>query len=1337
MNDEPSALLPLTTAQRGLWVGHKIGATDATMNIAEAVEICGPVQPEIFMRALWQVAAEVDAVRAGIIERDGRPFQFIRAHYHGDFPYIDYSEESDPRKLIDRWMLDELKKPVDLAKDPLWVNALFKASDNRYFWYQRAHHVIYDGYSGGMIARRQAELYTAFAEGREAPPCEFGSLQTLVEAEAAYRDSDRCRRDREFWKAQLADLPEAVSLARGGHRNGMGGLRRGSGYLSSDTAARLAALGRESSTSLPQVLIALVAAYYQRVTGAADLVIGMPVSGRINAALRSAPGMVANAVTLRLRFTPQMTAIELFEQVARVVRQALRHQQYRYEDLRRDLGLVGQAQHIAWLGVNIEPFDYQLSFAGARATPHNVSNGSAEDLTVFVYDRGDGGSLRFDFDANPALYSEAELDEHCRRLTRLVEAVLADPAQSLRQIDMLGEQERERLLQRWNETAQAVPPESLPALVARQARLSPLAPALVCDGRLLSYRELHRRSVRQARQLLADGIRPGDIVAVALPRSEVLPIVLLGILRCGAAYLPIDPLAPLERTAMMLDDAAPTAMIASPELAVRHARGGLLMLGPEEADASLEDMPDEPDFTTPEATAYVLYTSGSTGRPKGVEVTHRNLANFLHGMRMQLAPTPTDRFLAVTTIGFDIAVLELFLPLTAGASVVIAGSDSVRHPPTLARLIQHSGITRMQATPSLWRVLLACPALRLDGVHALVGGEALDTELAARLQRQAARLTQFYGPTETTVWSTAHELTEPGSTPPPIGRPIANTRLYVLDDERQLVPTGAVGELYIGGEGVAKGYLNHPQLSVERFLPDPFVEGEQRMYRTGDLVYWNDDATLQFVGRADQQVKIRGHRVELGEIESRLVRHASVAEAAVTAQRDGEGGTGLCAYLVAAPGAQIVLDALRGYLAGYLPDYMMPARFMLLDAMPLTPSGKLDRKALPQPERSERAAYVAPVGALEQKLAALWQQIFAVERVGRHENFFELGGDSLTAAAMMARFPEHFGMELPLGSLFETPSVAGLAAYMQRAESRPDPLGGLLPLRPGAQARPLFCIHPVVGLSWSYANLLRHLDDSLPLYGLQSRGLRAGGALPASIDEMAAGYLEQMRQIQPQGPYRLLGWSLGGLLAHAVAARLQVLGERVELLAMLDAFPFVTAHGPMIGQDEAGEARTILQFLGFHRQARENPPAGMDQLADLLCREYDIFGMPLVRELMKDDPQLVGRVAAATRHHLELARRHVPERIQADVMFFHATQREEAELDGVLQDRPAAWRSYVDGMLEVHAVPCHHQAMLDAAPAAQIGRLLQRRLDALAAAPVRTPAARQAPAVRERVAAHA
>ena len=1310
MNNNGNVSYPLTVAQRGLWLTQKI-APNAILNIAEAVEICGPVKPEIFRRALYQVAAEAEQLRVRVIEKEGIPRQTPWPLYGGDFPYVDMSHVNDPRKAIHDWMALDVARPVDLTKGPLWVSALLKASDDSYFWYQRAHHIVYDGYGGGLVARRLAELYNAFAQGIEPEPNKFCTVEALLEAESCYRNSDRFRRDRDYWQEQLAHLPETVTLSRSHRRHGLSAaLRRSVGYLPGATARQLAEFGKTVEASLPQVLIALIASYFQRVSGASDLVLGMPVSGRVNGSLRNSVSVSANVVPLRLIFVPGVTAAEVIAQVSRTVRKALRHQQYRFEDMRRDLGLVGQGQNVAWLGVNIEPFDYRLTFDGAPTISHNVSNSSAEDLMVFVYDRGTDADLRFDLDANPALYDMTELDEHRRRLFRFIDQALQHPGVPLAELDILGDEERRRLLVEWNDTTEQVPAMGLPGLVAKWAAETPDAPAIVFEHVTVSYRGLHERSVRLAHQLIAQGVKPGHIVAVALQRSEQLPITLLAILRTGAAYLPLDLGSPAERLKLVLNDASPTLMIAEPAIHAQFAGGGFAILELRDLPGTVGTSGDEPDLSKASGTAYVIYTSGSTGRPKGVEVTHRNLSNFLYGMQRQLKPTSTDRFLAVTTITFDIAGLELYLPLTVGARVVMASSEAVHNSLALAKLIQSSSVTHVQATPSLWRILLSSSETRLENVHALVGGEALSVDLAAKLKSMAARVTQFYGPTETTIWSTAHELGQVGTAPPPIGRPIVNTQLYVLNEEHQPVVTGALGELYIGGTGVAKGYLNRPELTAKRFIENPFTRDGSRMYRTGDLARWSESGELDFAGRVDDQVKINGHRIELGEIETLIREHSAVAEAAVAAHRNSDHSTTLTAYLVPRSGCSIEVGALRTLLSSWLPSYMMPSRFVLLDAMPLTPSGKLDRKALPMPERAGRNCFVEPVTVIEKKLAALWQEILNVQEVGLHDNFFELGGDSLSAAVMAANCAVRVGVELPMGSLFEAPTIAGLAAVVERLSGEcVDPLGVMLPLRKVHKStqNPLLCIHPMAGISLGFSGLLRHLDSALPMYGLQSRALRDPEALPNSIEEIAADYLAEIRCIQPEGPYRLMGRSLGGLIGHSIAEQMQADGEEVEFLAMIDSYVF--NQGELSGpRSEADDVRAALNFLNAPMHQNQIPKT-LKELATVLVQTYDARSVPLLQEIIKGNPEFMHNVCAVMIKHLELARKFVPGWIDLDLLFFQATE-DNGNLEGILDLNPYAWDPFVGGRIEVHELACHHEAVLDPEPAAKIGHALQRLL---------------------------
>ena len=1310
MNILPNAFA-LTTAQRGLWFSQRI-SPGAILNIAEAVEIRGQIEPAVFQRALRQVLAEAEQLRVRIMEHSGYPQQVVQPSYDCEFPYLDFSGDSDSNAAIHHWMQHEVEQPVNLAKDAPWISALLKAADGHYFWYHRAHHMVCDGYGGGMVARRLADVYRSYANGMEPEPNAFATVPATIEAEGKYRNSRHFQRDREYWMQQLEQLPEAVTLSRSPHRHGLSNkLLRSTGHLSPDAALGITAIAKAAGVSVPQVLISIFATYYYRITRVCDLVFGMPVSGRISGVLRQAVGVCANMVPIRLPFTRAMTFPDLLSQVSKLTLQALRHQQYRYEDMRRDLNMLLHDQNIAWLGINIEPFDYRLNFNGANTTLHNLSNGSTEDLIIFVYDRGTDSGLRFDLDANPLLYSAAELDEHRGRLLFLVNQVLADPGKRLVDYNVIGEEEHRRLVSGWNQTSGEVPDERLPALVRRWAAETPDAVAVEFEDLRLTYSQLHKRSVRLARALIAYGVKPGDIVGVALPRSERLLTTLLAVMRTGAAYLPLDLDSPRERMALVLDDASPTLVIAE-----RDDFAGVPVLSPEQLQASMYDQATEPDLSTPEGRAYVLYTSGSTGRPKGVEITHRNLSNFFEGMHQELQPSRDSCFLALTTVIFDIAGLELFLPLTVGARIVIAPGDAQQNPAALARLIHQSRVTHVQATPSVWRILLSNPQMRLDGVHALVGGEPLRADLAALLKRYASRVTHFYGPTETTIWSTAFELKEVTGAAPPIGRPILNTQLYVLSEEKELVPTGATGELYIGGAGVANGYFRRQELTEERFVPNMFANDGSRMFRTGDLVRWSDNGLLEFIGRADDQVKINGRRVELGEIETVLLQHPAVAQAGVAAHRDIDGAVSLSGYLVWRSGASADIENIRNHLAARLPAYMIPPSLIVLDALPLTANGKLNRKALQKPERNGRALNTDPVTPVQKKLVALWARLLKVERVGIHDNFFELGGDSLGAGLMAAEFPVWFEMDLPLGALFEAPTIAALAPIVERSNKRADPLRTMLSFREfeDTSQAPLFCVHPAIGLSMGFSALLRHLDPSIPIYGLQSLGLRGEATLPGSIEEIAAEYLDRIRRVQARGPWRLLGRSLGGLIAYSMAEQLLAQGERVELLALIDTFLF--SSGPASGiLGEADEVQAALAFLDIEISG-ENRPRTLKELAVYLMDPDHARSIPLAqgaaalaREMEKTYPGFVEQLCTVMLNNIRLAQQYTPPRLDADLIYFRATEAT-GNLDGILDRSPSVWRRLASGNVDVYQLACHHEAVLDPIPAAQIAKILQRYL---------------------------
>src|SRR6516225_1071998 len=932
----------LSTAQLGIWFAQQLNPSSPAYNIGEYLEIHGPVDAVLFERAIRQVVAETEALRVQIMEHAGDPRQVIGPPPSWSMPIIDVSAEPDARAAAESWMQADLARPIDPTRGPLFGYALFKASDNRFFWYARYHHVVMDAFGMWLIARRVANVYTQLTNGRSTRDGSFGSLAVLLEEDAVYRASEQFARDRRYWIDYLANRPEPVTL-RGRASSESRGFLRNTDYLPHRGADDLRSIAHRTGTSVAQIISAATAIFLHRLTGAKDLVFGLPAASRSDV-LRRTPGMVSNVLPLRVAVRPDMTVSEALGQTAWQIRRVLKHQRYQITDLRRDVGGLANGETLFGLSVNIMRFNYDFSFAGNNAIAHNLSLGPVEDLSIAVYDRADGGPLRIDFDANPTFHTAADLADHQQRFLRLLTAV-GDPEVSIGRLEILSAAERRTLLHEWTATGRALPGATLPQLFAAQAAATPDAVAVVFAGEELSYGELDARANQLAHHLRALGVGAESVVGVCLERSLELVVALLGILKAGGGYLPLDPGYPRERLSFMLADAGAAVLISATGLRDRVDAPGVRRLELDGAAAAIAAHPKRApaDVVGPHNLAYVIYTSGSTGTPKGVAVTHASLANKILALQEQVLLDRHDRLMAVTTIGFDIAALELFLPLINGAGLAIAAREIVKDPPALARTIGKTGSTILQGTPTLWHALTTNGAEGLRGLTMLVGGEPLTDRLSLALRGLGGRVTNLYGPTETTIWSAVMALDGDDAQTPPLGRPIWNTRIYVLDGCLEPVPVGVVGELSSAGAGVCRGYVGRGGLTGERFVADRYGAAGGRMYRSGDLARWRGDGVLEFVGRADQQVKVRGFRIEPGEIEAALLGHASVSQAVVVARVDRVGVTQLVGYVVLAAGGDADAAGLRAHVGARLPDYMVPSAIVVLERLPLTANGKLDR----------------------------------------------------------------------------------------------------------------------------------------------------------------------------------------------------------------------------------------------------------------------------------------------------------------------------------------------------------------------------------------------------------
>ena len=1181
------APFPLSEGQKGLWLAHHLTPDRAFYTVAQYTDLDGPFDPVRFEAAARQVIAETEALRLRFFETPDGAVQRVEAGPAAGWTLAlhDLRGEANPEQAAHRLMRTVLAQPFDLPGDePLFRWHLIRLAERRWIWLQSYHHIVLDGAGRFLIQARLAEIYTAGLRGEPPAPAALAPLEDLMNDPAYGPGTPARAEDRAHWLGLLSGQPEPASLS-GGDAGWERGFHRETCLLPNADAAVLAALGKSLGTTLPAMLAASVAAYIARLTGRAEVLLGWPVTGRCGAAARRTPCKLSNIVPLRLATAPGMRLEELVRQAARQTRSALRHQRYPHEVLRRDLGLAPDAADLFGTVVNVSPFERLAQFGETPGLTHNLSNGPVHDLSIVCYEAGPAG-MRIDLNGNVARYTPETLARHATRLLRLLQAVgQAGPDARLGELPLLDAAERVEVVEGFNATAREVPSATLPDRFEAQVARTPGATALVFGDVQLTYAALDARANRLARHLAAEGIGPESLVALALPRSIEMVVALLGVLKAGAAYLPLDPAYPPQRLAFMLADSKAARLIGTAgTLAILRAAGTAVPPGFALDDAELlKHLTSLPGRALTDAEragplqpgnlAYLIYTSGSTGTPKGAGNTHGGAVNRLEWMQDTVRLTAEDRVLQKTPWTFDVSVWEFLLPLLQGATLVIARPEGHRDPHYLSHLIAAQHITTLHFVPSMLSAFLDGAAIELcDSLrHVITSGEALGGPLRnlCLAALPGAALWNLYGPTEAAIDVTSWRcIREPDEQAPPIGAPIWNTQLYVLDASLSPLPIGVAGELYIAGAGLARGYLGRPGLTAERFVACPFGPPGARMYRTGDLARWRADGTLDFLGRADEQVKIRGFRIEPGEIEAALAAIPGLAHASVQ-PREIAGETRLVAYLVPRPGETLPPAAdVRATLAARLPDYMVPAAFVALDRLPLTPNGKLDRRALPAPEGIDTGKpFRAPRDAGEALLCGLYAELTGAARVGIDDGFFALGGHSLLALRLIARLRREPGVELPLRALFENPAPEALARVLARAQRDATP-----PLLAGAgrdgehvvlsygQVR-LWTLDRIEGPSAAY---------NIPL-ALRLAGPLDAGALGQALADLVARH-EPLRTViaetdgtpvgrllPPPGPEHLL--SVDDLSGLHAAERETILAGRIAAEA---AKPFDLSRDPSL-----------------------------------------------------------------------------------------------------------------------------------------------------------------------------
>ncbi len=1254
------ARIPLSHAQRRLWFLNRLDDGNGVYHVPTALRLRGAIIREALSDALGDLVRRHEPLRTVFPSVDGEPHQVVLPAFTPDLPVVPIREDELASALTAATAV-----PFDLA-DGVPVRArLFRIGPHDHVLLVVVHHIATDGWSIGPFTSDLAEAYRSRLAGERpqwtALPVDYVDY-TLWQHEVLGSENDPdspLSAQLAHWRNALDGLPDRVDLPLDRPRPATADTRgdRAAFSVSPEQNAELARFAREQQASVFMVAHAAFAALLTGMGAGRDIPIGTPVAGRTDGALDDLVGFFVNTLVLRLDTGGRPTLRELVRRAREADLAAYAHQDVPFERLVEALNPARSPAHHPLFQVMLvlggtEPGPVELP--GVTAEPCEVGGGTAKyDLSLLLSERADGG-LTGAFEYRTALFDPATAAGLADRFVRLLTGALAEPDRPLASFDLTDRDDRAVLALAGQGARTEQPTDTLSTLFEAVATRNPDAVAITSGTTRVTYAELNTRADRLARVLAARGAGPERLVALDIPRSVELIVALLAVVKSGAAYLPLDPNQPPARRAEVLAVADP-----------------VLVLGPDLVDG---------DGTAParvehgERLCYVMFTSGSTGEPKGVAVTDADVVALATDSAFR--DEAHRRVLVHSPTAFDASTYEIWVPLLSGGELVLAPSGPL-DATAYAGLLTSTGVTAAWLTAGLF-TLLAQEAPESFGSLRQVwaGGDVVPPDAVRRVQAACPGIVVVngYGPTETTTFATTHRIDRVDGDVVPIGRPLDNTDVRVLDPDLKPVPPGVLGELYVAGAGLARGYLRRPADTAQRFVADPVGPPGTRMYRTGDLALVRRDGVLVFAGRADQQVKLRGFRIEPAEVEARLVEHPDVTAAAVLVREDRPGDKRLVAYAV---GPDLDPEALRQHLSRALPEYAVPSAVVPLDALPLTPNGKVDRRALPAPVHT--AGGREPRTEAERVLCGLFAEVLGVPEVGADDGFFDLGGHSLLAVSLIGRVRTAFGSDLGIRELFEAPTPAGLARRIGTAAG--DPLAEVLPLRAG-DGPPLFCVHPGAGIGWSYAGLLR--DVTRPVYALQAPGLT--GPQPASIEELAARFAAHIKNVQPDGPYHLLGWSFGGLVAHAIATALQADGAEVASLVLLDAYP--AAPGETPPEPTEGENRqAVLASLGH---------AGLDSRltrADAVA-VLRAAGSPVA------DPEAMAAVERVFAANLALRAAHVPRRFEGEVLFFTATEGKPA-------DAPTSdvWRPWVDRLVD-HPIPVAHGALTGPHSLARLGPVL-------------------------------
>ncbi|GKU83911.1 non-ribosomal peptide synthetase [Niallia sp. NCCP-28] len=1045
---------PLPDAALGIWYAQHMTAS-SLYNTAEYVRLHGNVHVDILLTAVKDTIASAQALHIECFEQDGQVWHRLKEN-------TSFSCEHQQCKNFEKAksiMYKDVEKIIQLTDEPLVRAILFTENSQLHYLYLRIHHLVSDAYSFRLIYQQIAERYHAYLNG-QAYTKNFGEYANVLKEEQQYKLSEQYKQDQTFWFNELTGI-DIASLSESAHLD-IGPTFLHESIFEKECWEKAQQVAKQLKVNVQHVVTAAVAAFTKRLTNAPSVVLGIPMMGRFGSKTANVPCTKVNTIPFRMDFTVEQTFEHIVLETKRKMTLVTKHQYYRHEQIRRDLHLNPE-ELLFGPQVNFMPFYEDLHFGQTIGQIEKISTGAVEDIAFNIYRTAEG--MRLDVAANSNRYSELKVKEHAHRFMRFFKQLLNNQEHSIFTVDYLSDEERGQILMDWNDTNSEVEYKNLSQSFEAQASRTPDAIAIQMNNQSITYRQLMNNVNNIAAFLLKKGIGSEQFVGICMDRSIEMISSMLAVLKTGAAYVPLDPAYPKDRLNYMIEDSQPAIILINFEelpFATQVMTVNVQNLRQDRAKYEFE-------FNhSPRQAAYMIYTSGSTGKPKGVVIEMASLMNFLKSMQYTFNLDEKEKLLAVTTISFDISALEIYLPLLNGASVVLAAKHEIQDPQELASIIEQKKITMMQATPIVWQYLVKYSPNSLKGLRVLVGGEALSISLANELGFAGAAIHNMYGPTETTIWSTTMQVPSENQHVPALGKPIKKTQLYVLDSMLQPVPPDVIGELYIAGQGVARGYHKRQVLTAERFVANPYGPSGSRMYRTGDLVKWNTDGTLHYISRTDHQTKIRGFRIELGEIEAEIAKHQAVEQVAVTVREDVPGDKRIVAYIV----GSIHPQELMGTLKQELPEYMVPSFIVPIDAMPLTNNGKIDRKQLPQPFVDTQQKK-APQSFLERTLCTLFEEVLSIEQVGVDEDFFHLGGHSILATQLLLKIRQQLQTNITISAIFENSTVELLARKLQQQHVESKPVTIQKMKRPNRiplsfNQRSLWFLHQLEGPSATY-----------------------------------------------------------------------------------------------------------------------------------------------------------------------------------------------------------------------------------------------------------------------------